>query len=203
MSEAQIFKLGDITRIEAGHPFRGKVPEQPHSGTVAVQMKDVDPKTGVRWESCVHTGIEGRRQPTWLHKGHILFAARGTRYYSIAVEGVPAQWQAVAAPQFFVIEPFYGDLLPSFLAWQMNQAPCQQYFEQQAEGSVTKSIRRSVLEGAPIAIPPLAKQQAIVALAIALRQEQHIIEQLLRNNERLLSSIASDLLHDTSAQRSG
>ncbi len=203
MTSGQICQLHEIAKIEAGHPFRGKIPEHPQSGTLVVQMKDIDPKDGVRWTSCVHTSLEGRRQPTWLHQGHILFAARGTRYYAVTVEGIPAQRQTVAAPQFFVIEPRNRELLPAFLAWQINQAPCQQYFEQQAEGSLTKSIRRSVLEGAPIAVPPIAKQQAIVALSATLRQEHKVMEQLLRNNERLLNGIAGDLFRGNSAQRSG
>ncbi|MDO9423874.1 MAG: hypothetical protein Q7T40_06755 [Methylobacter sp.] len=53
-----------------------------------------------------------------------------------------------------------------------------------------------MLEDTPVAVPPLAKQQAIVRLAQTFRQEQQIVEQLLRNGERLLNTIATDLLKE-------
>lgn len=53
------------------------------------------------------------------------------------------------------------DVLPEYLTWLLNQSPCQKYLEQNAEGSMSKSIRRSVLEETPIAIPPLVKQKRL------------------------------------------
>ena len=83
------------------------------------------------------------------------------------------------------------------MTWLLNQSPCQKYLEQNAEGSMSKSIRRSVLEETPIAIPPLVKQKAIVEMVRALNREQKIIEQLLRNGEQMMSLIANDLLNQT------
>ena len=105
-----------------------------------------------------------------------------------------ARIQAVAAPHFFVIRLSSNDVLPGYLAWFLNQHPCQSYLEQNAEGTLTKSIRRSVLEDVTVALPELAKQCAIIDLANTLGQEKKIVEQLLRNSERLMSTIASDLL---------
>ena len=88
------------------------------------------------------------------------------------------------------------DVQPEYLVWLLNQRPCQRYFEQKAEGTLTKSIRRTVLEDTPITIPPLAKQQAIAGLAQTLRQKQQIFDQYLRNGERLLNAIAIDLTNN-------
>ena len=85
-------------------------------------------------------------------------------------------------------------LFPGYLAWFLNQRPCKSYLEQNAEGTLTKSIRRSVLEDVTVAWPELAKQRAIIDLANTLGQEKKIVEQMLRNSERLMNAIASDLL---------
>ena len=85
-------------------------------------------------------------------------------------------------------------LTPEFLTWFLNQTPCQQYFEQNAEGTMAKSIRRSVLEQTPIAIPLLQKQAAIVKLHKSHIQQQHVIQQLLVNSEQMMSAIATDLM---------
>ncbi|MCO6427668.1 restriction endonuclease subunit S [Nitrosomonas communis] len=189
-------KLKQIATINAGYPFRGRIPEVTGSDIVAVQMKDVSPQQGIRWANCLTTRLTGKRAPGWLQPGDILVAARGSHNYAVLVDESLFQtsMQAVAAPHFFVVSIKRKAVLPPYLAWFLNQSPCQRYFEQNAEGTFTKSIRRSVLEDAPIAVPPLTKQQAIINLAYAIRQERQIMAQLLRNHEHLLDTIASGLL---------
>ncbi|MDV6344008.1 restriction endonuclease subunit S [Nitrosomonas sp. Is37] len=189
-------KLKQIATINAGYPFRSKIPEVIDSSVIAVQMKDVSLQEGIHWTNCLTTELTGKREPGWLQPGDILVAARGSHNYSVAVDEnlLRAGVQAVAAPHFFVVSIQRKAVLPQYLAWFLNQSPCQRYFEQNAEGTLTKSIRRRVLEDTPIAVPPLAKQQAIINLVNAIKQERQIVEQLLRNHERLLDIIASDLL---------
>ncbi|MGR7921568.1 restriction endonuclease subunit S [Zobellella denitrificans] len=188
-------QLKHIATISAGYPFRGRVPEVAGARVLAVQMKDVSLAGGIDWAGCIGTELTGKRQPCWLQPGDILVAARGSHNYAVPVgSDLQAGRQAVAAPHFFVVSINTEGVLPEYLAWLLNQAPCRRYFEQNAEGSLTKSIRRQVLEATPIALPPLAKQQAIAGLASRLRQEQRIAEQLLHNGERLMDAIASELL---------
>ncbi|MBF4354749.1 restriction endonuclease subunit S, partial [Vibrio anguillarum] len=61
------------------------------------------------------------------------------------------------------------------------------------EGTLTKSIRRSVLEDAPVVVPQLAKQRAIIAMANTLSEEQRLIQRLVNNGERMMGAIANDL----------
>ncbi|UTW03061.1 restriction endonuclease subunit S [Amphritea atlantica] len=189
-------QLKQIATISAGYPFRGKILESAGTGVVAVQMKDVSEREGIQWSGCMETELTGKREPDWLKPGDILVAARGGHNYAALITDqlLQAGTRAVAAPQFFIVRSKQDNVLPEYLVWFLNQQPCQRYFEQNAEGSLTKSIRRTVAEEAPIAVPPLAKQQTIIGLARAVRQEQRIAEQLISNGERLQSSIAKDLL---------
>lgn len=191
-------KLKQIATINAGYPFRGKILESAGSGVVAVQMKDVSQREGIQWSSCMETELTGKREPDWLKPGDILVAARGSHNYAVLVsdQHLQTETHAVAAPQFFIVRSKQDDVLPEYLVWFLNQQPCQRHFEQNAEGTLTKSIRRSVAEETPIAVPPLAKQKAIIGLARTVRQEQRIAEQLINNGERLLNTIATDLLNN-------
>lgn len=192
-------KLKQIAIINAGYPFRGKIPEVTGSAVIAVQMKDVSLTEGIRWSDCLETEPTGKRKPDYLTAGDILIAARGSHNYAVQVDQslASAGKQAVAAPHFFLVRIKSGslkkDILPEFMVWLLNQAPAQRYFEQNAEGSLTKSIRRSVLEETPIVVPPLAKQQAIIAMANTLGEEQRLIQRLVNNGERMMGTIASDL----------
>ncbi len=189
-------KLKQIATITAGYPFRGKIPEVADSNVVAVQMKDVSLQEGILWTNCLTTRLTGKRKPGWLQPGDILVTARGSHYHAVAVDENPlrADVRAVAAPHFFIVSIQRKAVLPQYLAWFLNQSPCQRYLQQNAEGTLTKSIRRGVLEDTPVAVPPLDKQQAIIHLAYAIKQERQIVAQLLRNHEHLLDTIASGLL---------
>ncbi len=91
-------------------------------------------------------------------------------------------------------------LSPEFLAWQLNQSPCQRYFELHAEGSAAKSIRRQVLAETPIGIPSLARQVAIMKMVNILREERRLTQQLQRNGEQMMQAIAASLLEQSDQQ---
>lgn len=188
-------KLKQIASINAGYPFRGKLPEVPGSPVVVVQMRDVSLTEGIDWAGCQGTALTGKREPDYLTPGDIVVAARGSHNYAAHVDQtlLASGKQAVAAPHFFVVRLTKPNILPAFMVWLLNQQPVQRYFEQNAEGTLAKSIRRSVLEDAPVVVPPIAQQQAIIAMANTLRAEQRLIQQLLSNGERLMTAIACDL----------
>lgn len=188
-------ELKQIATINSGYPFRGKIPEAPGSAVLAVQMKNVSLSEGINWSDCLETELISKREPTYLTTGDILVSARGSHNYAVQVDNLLTSTgkRAVAAPHFFVVSLKKKDILPAFITWLLNQAPAQRYFEQNAEGSFTKSIRRSVLEDTPIILPPLAKQQVITELANTLSEEQRLMQQLAKNAERMMGAIANDL----------
>ncbi|WP_203571429.1 MULTISPECIES: hypothetical protein [Deefgea] len=190
-------QLKDLAIISAGHPFRGKIPESLGSGIVAVQMKDASALGGVAWADCIETEPTGRRDDC-LQVGDILVAARGSRNYAVLIDDslTATGKQAIAAPQFFIVRATAPQLLPEYLCWFLNQPPSQRYFDLNAEGTITKAIKRNALEEIPIAVPDLARQQAIIGLANTLQQELRLIEQLRRNGEQMLAAIANELAAD-------
>ena len=128
-------KLDQITKISAGYPFRGKIPEVPGSPVVAIQMRDVSLTEGVCWSGCLPTALTGKREPNYLAPGDILVAARGSHNYAVQIDQTlrDSGKQAVAAPHFFVVRLTDESVLPEFLVWLLNQAPAQRHFEQNAE----------------------------------------------------------------------
>lgn len=189
-------KLKQVANINVGYPFRGKIPEVLDADVLAVQMKDISLGKGIDWSSCLKTNLTGRREPDFLQVGDILFVARGNHNYAVCVNKQPglSNLKSVAVPHFYVIRCKMKEILPQYLAWFLNQRKCQQYFEQQAVGSLTKSIRRSVLENTSITLIPLAKQQAIVDLENTLQREEEALEKLIQNGRDWLKVIANDLL---------
>ena len=93
---------------------------------------------GVDWSACLRSEPTSKKEPDWLQTGDILVAARGSTNYAVLVDTGLASLPAVAAPHFYVVRLHSEALSPEFLAWQLNQSPCQRYFELHAEGSAAK-----------------------------------------------------------------
>ncbi len=180
--------LSDAVAVQAGHPFRGSIAEDPNGHAYALQMRDVSPDGGVAWRGLTRTSLDRHKSAVWLQAGDVVFVARGQRNYALSLDDVPLP--AVCSPHFFLLRVRSADLLPAFLAWQINRGPAQRYFAQNAEGSNQLSIRRGILEALPICIPPLAQQQRIVALATEARREIQVLEALIRNREHQLDALA-------------
>lgn len=189
-------KLKDITTLSAGHPFRDKIFATPDTSIHVVQMKDVSPITGINWNNTIKTKLPGKSEPKWLKPDDILFAAKGNHYYAVLVDQMAAHIKAIAAPHFYIIRSTSNKILPAYLAWFLNQYSCQRYYQREAEGSVTRSIRRSVLEKTPIIAPPLTKQYSIIQLTEALKQQQQVIQQLNDNSNKLMRALSLELLNE-------
>lgn len=187
-----ILKLKDVATVTAGHPFRGKIPEKSGSGVYAVQMKDISVESGICWDSVIETELSGKKRPDWLLNDDVLFAARGSRNYAVLIDQVTGK--VVSSPHFYILRVNEKTLLPEFLVWQLNQKLLQNYFDRSAEGSVTKSVRRSILESAAITIPPLDKQKQILGLYKTLLKEKKLCAELSRNADKLMNSVARELV---------
>ncbi len=190
--DAQVLAIATVAVLKSGHPFRGTIDGSENGDALAVQMKDVDPASGIDWAGVTRTSLAGRKPPDWLRAGDILFASKGARFYAVCIEEPPSP--AVCSPHFFLLRVApHAPLLPAFLAWQINQPPFQRQLQQAAEGSSQLSIRRPVLEALAMSLPSLADQQRIVALAVLAKRERHVLETLIHHRERQLQALAEDL----------
>lgn len=189
-------RLAGLADITVGYPFRGVIHEVLGGDVRAIQMKDVSPETGVNWGSCVVTELKGKRSPGWLKKGDILFASRGSRNYAVLIDEHASQRQVVASPHFYVLSCMGEAVIPEYLVWFINQRPSKRYFQREAQGSYTKSIKRNVLEELSVAVPTIDKQKSIIRLAQTIKKEQQLMQQLTHNGENLMNAIANDLMKD-------
>jgi hypothetical protein len=196
--DAKFFFLRDAVDVRSGHPFRGSIQESVDGNALAVQMKDVDSECGVSWTGVMRTSLVGRKQPDWLRAGDVLFVSKGVRFYAVCIDEPPGP--AVCSPHFFHLQVApHVPILPTFLAWQINQPPFQRQLQQAAEGSSQLSIRRPVLESLTLVVPSLANQHRIVALSDLARQERRALHQLIRNREQQLQTLAEDLTQSAQA----
>lgn len=189
---ATIKKLGDVASVSAGYPFRGKIQEFSDGKVAVIQMKDIDETQQVNWSDLMLTKLTGKKNPRWLEATDILFLARGNKNYAVYLDRVNEQ--TLCSPHFLQIHAKENpEILPAFLAWQINQKPVQQYLLKVGEGNKVGNIRRSVLESIPVVIPSIKQQLSIIKMSELVRQEYEVLRQLLKNNQLKMTSIAQQL----------
>jgi Type I restriction modification DNA specificity domain len=185
--------LKNVATVSAGYPFRGGVDSMPAGDVAVLQMRNIDINDGIRWSDVQRITLPSKREPALLKTGDVIFTTRGSRNFALALNELPGR--VVCSPHFFVLRPVEPNLLSAeFLAWQINQRPAQEYFQREATGSHILNIKRDAIEGLEIAIPPIAAQHRIVALAEAARVEHHMLNRLIDNRNRQLEAIALGLV---------
>lgn len=156
-----------------------------------IQMRNVDPETGVDWGNVSRIELPPARRTEFLTSQDVIFSPRGVRTYAVPLD--PPPFQTVCSPQFFVLRPRGTELNPRFLAWQINQAPTQEYLQREATGSHILNIRREVIERLEIVIPSRAQQAAIVAFADAAAHEKRLLTGLIENRQQEMNALAARL----------
>ena len=183
-------KLADLSTIISGYPFRGSIKEDPSGEASVVQIKNIDTEAGLDWGNLVRTRLTGRRKPEWLRKGDILFVAHGNRNVAVCLEEINIS--AVCSPHLFLIRLRDGiQVLPAFVAWQINQVSAQQYLSASATGSFITSIRRRVLENLPVSVPDIKTQNAIVVLQRMVVREKRLFLDMIKNRNRQMRALTS------------
>lgn len=120
-----------------------------------------------------------------LKKGDVLFAAKGIRNFATVID-LDDQY-AVASTSFFVIRS-YGDVIPDYIQWFLNQSPTLKKLKRQAKGSAIASISKQTLAGIQIQVPTIEKQNLIVNLSKLRKEEKRLLDQLAIKKDQMINA---------------
>ncbi len=185
--KSRTVRLVKLATLGAGHPLRGRVEDNPDGDISVVQLKNADPVAGVDMTDLPRISSSGRKEPTFLKQGDILFVNRGMRFFGAYVDK-PTD-RVVAAPHFFVIQADRDKVLPEYLAWFLNNRSAQHYYSQCAAGTALPHITRKTLEALPVDVPSLERQALIAKVYQCSLRERQLTERLLERHELLVSSL--------------
>ncbi|MGE4296481.1 MAG: hypothetical protein AB7E47_00510 [Desulfovibrionaceae bacterium] len=176
-----------IASISAGHPIRGSVRHVPDGVVTLIQLKNVDPVRGIGMGDATRFNPAGRKPPTFLEVGDILFVNRGMRFYGVLVSE-PLD-KAVAAPHFFVVKARSELVLPEYLAWYLNHKRAQAYFRTHAAGTALPHVSSKILGELPIDVPDRKTQITISHAHACVLKERQLAEELILKREALVTEI--------------
>lgn len=184
--------LGSVAHVSSGYTFRGAIKPAEDSDVRVVQMSDVTPDRPIDWSALTRTELPGQREPDWLQSDDIIFVTRGWSNFALHLPVVPVQ--AVCSPHFAVIRVQHSAISPSFLAWQINQAPAQAFLDSVATGTSQRSIPVSGLKALPVSVLRHQLQERIVQLHEACVREREVYQALVANRETEMRALAAALL---------
>jgi restriction endonuclease S subunit len=188
--------LSQLANISSGHPIRGAVDELPDGSIGVIQMRNIGNDGVIQWDDIKRVSLSASRSTTFLSEGDVIFSTRGTRNHAITLKNI--QGEVVCSPHFFVLRVANSNILnPEYLAWYINQKPSQDYFQKEATGSYILNIRKQVVESLQIVVPPMGQQKSIVEFDKAVRAENSILNELLRNRAKQMEALAMSLETNT------
>jgi restriction endonuclease S subunit len=186
--------LENLATLMAGHPLRGSIENTPDGNLAVVQMKDVDPESGIDLAQLYRVVLTGRKKPDYLRAGDILFVGRGYRIFAVLVD--KDLDDTVAGPHFFIIriKPDANLVRPDYLAWYLNHTQAQRYYSQHAGGTALPYINRSSLEALPVVVPPLEVQARIIQAHACRLREKALLETLIEKKKQFLDAVLEKTL---------
>jgi len=194
-------KIKHIVSLMAGHPFRGSIENTPNGEVAVVQMRDVDPDSGIDSANLIRVNVTGRKKPDYLKQDDILFIGRGYRLFAALVD--KELEHTVAGSHFFVIRTKPGsDVRADYLTWYINHKRAQKYFSQHVAGTALPHVNRNTLENLPVVLPPLAVQDQMMKAHYCRLKEKALLEALIQKKTQFLDELLDQTLeHYTEKER--
>lgn len=165
-----------IEGIYAGYSFRNKIVHKEDGDLSVIQMKNVDYKNYSIDPRITLVDSAKLKSKVSLLRHDILFVAKGSN--NCAIEYVLDFPQAIASSAFFIIRPDRDKVVPTYLAWYINQPPVQRYLKENIVGTYTPSINKSVIESIMISLPEKSTQEKI-AMIDRLRKKELLLKELI------------------------
>lgn len=181
-------KLKSIAHIQSGYITRGRIEPQEDGEYYLLQARDID-AVGLSYQADNMIRFNPMKSSkAWrLKAGDLLFMARGARNFTLLIkEDLPGN--VLAAACFFIVRVKNRKVEPSYLKWYLNQEPVAHYLHQQSGRSVHMPVvKRAVLEGIDVPVPPLETQKRVAELTMLMEKERFLLGQLAQKRTRLIT----------------
>ena len=181
-------KLKSIANIQSGHITRGRIEPKDDGDCHLLQARDVDAESlSYRVDSMARFNPVKSAKDWILKPADLLFMARGSRNFTVLIKDDLLN-DVLAAACFFIIRMSSRKILPEYLCWYLNQEPVARYLHQYTGQSVHMPVvKRAVLEGIDVPVPPLETQKMVAELAMLMKKERMLLEQMAQKRTNLIT----------------
>lgn len=176
-------RVGEICSVRTGYTARGRLQPAINGGLLAIQQGDFPQDGNIEPERLSRVDIKGQTDRFLVGQGDVVFRSRGDKNIAVALDDRFTE-RAVAVLPLFVLRPIADLIQPEYLAWIINLAPSQRYFDRVALKTTIRMVSQSSVKDLEIPIPSLELQRKITTLDD------------LAERERVLTILAADRRRD-------
>lgn len=180
--------LNQLCEIQLGHTARGRLEPVEGEGVRAIQLRDTAPEGGRATDMIGQYRLDPIPDRYWARQGDVLFRSRGDRNTATALTSWFKEPAVVVMP-LVILRPKRELADPEYLAWFINQAPAQKYFDGCARGTGMRMIPVGCLSELEVPLPELAVQRSIAEVDGLARREFNLATRLAER-KRLLTQFA-------------
>ncbi len=189
--------IAQLCTIQLGHTARSRLEAADANGIPAVQLRDTRPDGGIASEAIGRYRMDSVPDRYWTKAGDVLFRSRGDKNTATAL-GAEFREPAVAVMPLVILRPKVDRVVPTYLAWCINQPAAQRHFDECARGTGMRMIPIGCLSSLEIPLPDLATQRAIAEID-RLAEREHDLATRLAGKRRQLTAFA---LHERANRNS-
>lgn len=180
-------QLASICEIQSGYTARARLEPLAAGGVPAIQLRDLRGEHELDPAGLPLYALTGSLHRYRAGAGDVLFRSRGER--NTAVPICPeARDAAVVMLPLLILRPDREAIDPRYLAWFINQAGSQRYFDACARGTNLRMIPKRCLDELEIAVPDLEIQKRIAAVDALARHERDLTIRLAEKKLELTGS---------------
>ena len=179
--------LASIADIQVGYQSRSSIRNVSEGTHRLIQGKDFDSYFNLKFDNIIRFNPEQNPRIYYVYKWDVLFQARGLEHFAYCLsESID---KAVAAGSFYIIRVKDNGVLPTYLAWWINQPPAQAYLRSQAGESSISYVSKKNLSSLMVKIPSLEVQASIVKALALWQREKDLWAHYENLKEKLVKAI--------------
>lgn len=179
--------LADVARVQAGYLSRTRVKGAYDGSHSLIQARDVSDHGKIDLETVVSFNPERNPELYRVSSGDILFIARGHDHRAHLIQAELTN--TLASSVFHIIRPNRAAVLPTYLAWWLNQPEAQTAIKMGSRGTAIGYVSRRHMETVPVSLPPHATQQRVVDTIALWERRRSLQSQLDHRRQELIQTL--------------
>lgn len=176
-------KLRDIATISTGFSFRSRLKHDPDGDTYVIQMGDVDPLYGVKFDQLVKIKLKGKHDRFLLQGNDILMVSKGNNLNAYSSDWMKDR--IIAVNSLITIRIERSAYFPGYVTWYLNSPKVQHFIQQVAAGTGTPNLSKKILSEIDIPFIDPVNQSLISKIDVSRRRESVILAELQKKRNYL------------------
>ncbi len=177
--------LSTLCEIQLGYTARGRL-EPVANGVRAIQLRDTAIEGGLNGDGIGAYRLDAIPQRYWAKPGDVLFRLRGDRNTATCLPNSLDE-PAVAVMPLVILRPDPSQTDAGYLAWFINQASTQRYFDSCARGTSMRMIPIGCLAQLQVPLPSIETQKTIAQLDDLARRECELTHRLAEKRQKIVT----------------